>query len=289
MTSEDARDFDNLLCINGEMPPQRYRGFHKDLGIQYVRGIIEGNGDPPGNEMWNTFSVNKEDMWVSRTKVPVTSTVKKHINQDFEKVACESKLELWNLYVPTWGDVAIADDPLKDGNKCLKLCDEEPHDYTRVERAFPESKKVRVEFKVMMAQAGHASLFVEAQDGHGSRPMKLRLESDWLWLDRARTEKHPAAVEEDRWIDVRMDLNCRTQKYDLFVDGKLVNSGIKFGQECDSLEKLVFRTGPYRGLVPPLIVNREPAPGNHSEDLLGSDDKSRLSIFLIDDVKTVSN
>ncbi|MHC4213318.1 MAG: hypothetical protein ACYSWP_08105 [Planctomycetota bacterium] len=286
MTSDDARDFDNLLLVNGQVPPQRYRGFHKDLGIQYIRGIIEGNGDAPGNEMWNTFSVNKEDIWVSRTKVPVTSTVDKHIDQNFEKVACESKLKLWNLYVPTWGDVAIADDPLKDGNKCLKLSDEEPHDYTVAQRAFPASKKVRVEFKVMMQQAGHASLFVEAQSGHGIRPMKLRLESTWLWMDRARTEKHPAPIEEDRWFDVRMDLNCDTQMYDLYVDGKLANGDIAFGEKCDNVERLVFRTGPYRMLVPPLIVDREPAPGNHSEDLLGSDDKSRLSIFLIDDVKT---
>jgi hypothetical protein len=30
--------------------------------LQNVRDILEGNGDPPGMYLWNTYSINKEDI-----------------------------------------------------------------------------------------------------------------------------------------------------------------------------------------------------------------------------------
>jgi len=41
----------------------RFSGIFKNLGPQYVRGIEEGNGNPPGLHLWNTYSMNKEDIW----------------------------------------------------------------------------------------------------------------------------------------------------------------------------------------------------------------------------------
>jgi hypothetical protein len=35
------------------------------IGLQCPGGITEGNGELPGNHMWNTWSVNKEDTSVS--------------------------------------------------------------------------------------------------------------------------------------------------------------------------------------------------------------------------------
>ena len=74
------------------------------------------------------------------------------------------------------------------------------------------------------------------------------------------------------------------------VDGKEVDDNIRFGEKVETLERLVFRTGPWRGCVWPFIVNRQPATkGLYVEDLLGTDDKSPLSVYLIDDVKTKSD
>ena len=53
-------------------------------GQQYIRGIEEGNGDPPGDYLWNTYSMNKEDLWVTRTQLPIRGTVDEHVNEDFE-------------------------------------------------------------------------------------------------------------------------------------------------------------------------------------------------------------
>lgn len=49
----------------------RYGGNYKSHGPQYVRGIQEGNGIPEDGDLWLSYSVNKEDMWVSRIQVPV--------------------------------------------------------------------------------------------------------------------------------------------------------------------------------------------------------------------------
>jgi len=287
MTSKDCREFDNLLCLNGEVPVQRYQGFHKDLGVQYVRGIAEGNGDPPGSYMWNTYSVNKEDIWVSRARVPITGTVDEDVNQDFEG-ASAAAIELWNLYVPKWAPISITEDPRREGNKCLELRDEEPHDYALAERAFPEKRKVTVEFRVLIQQVGQGVLCFEVQDGHGRRPMRLRFFPSRLWVNRGRVELSPVAINAGRWLDVRVDLDCDSQKYDLYVNGEAVKQGVDFweNQKVETLERLVFRTGPWRGYVSPLTVDREPAPGMHQEDLAGSDRKTPLSIYLIDDVRT---
>jgi len=289
MTSEDCHVFDNLLCLNGELPPQRYQGFHKDLGVQYVRGIAEGNGDPPGKHMWNTYSVNKEDIWVSRTSVPVTANADGHINQDFDHVTDVGGLETWNLYIPTWAPISIAQDPYDSSNRCLQLQDEEPHDYALAARCFAECSRVAVEFRLLTRQAGHGVLCFEVQDARGRRPMRLRFFSERLWVNRGRVEVAPVPITKNKWITVRVELDCNEQTYKLWLDGKLVKDEVPFWEteKVEKLQRIVFRTGPWRGYVPPLIVDREPAPGMHQEDLLGSDQKAPLSIYLVDGIKTI--
>ncbi|MHC4213320.1 MAG: hypothetical protein ACYSWP_08115, partial [Planctomycetota bacterium] len=167
MTSDDCYIFDNLLCLNGEVPPMRYQGVHKNIGSQYIRGINEGNGTPPGNYMWNVYSVNKEDIWITRTALPIRGTLGSQVSENFEKVSAPHELETWNLYVPKWAPLAIVDDPQAKGNKCLELRDEEPYDYAIAQRSFPAAKKVTVEFRVLMSKVGHGVLDVEVQDKSG--------------------------------------------------------------------------------------------------------------------------
>ncbi|MHC4474039.1 MAG: hypothetical protein ACYTEL_00230 [Planctomycetota bacterium] len=288
MTSDDCHQFDDMLLLVGEVPPQRYQGYHKDLGVQYVRGIAPGNGDPPGKHIWNTYSVNKEDIWVSRTRVPISSTVGSHVNQDFENVAAEGDLGLWNLYIPTWGSISITGDPQASGNKCLQLRDEEPHDYVLAERIFPQSSKVTVDFRVLAEQVGHGVLCAEVHDPRGRRPMRLRFFEQWLWVDRGRVEQHPVPISTGRWLSIRLDLDCEAQNYDLSVNGEPVKQDVPFWEKekVETLQRLVFRTGPWRGYVPELSIDREPAPGMHQEDLAGSDHRVASSSYLIDDVRT---
>jgi len=287
MTSDDCYTFDNLLCLNGEVPPIRFQGIHKNIGPQYIRGIVEGNGNPPGDYMWNVYSVNKEDIWITRTTLPIRGTVHNHLCQDFENVPDQSSLDLWNLYVPKWTSVSIVTDPTNDNNKCLELRDEEPYDYAVAQRAFPQSKRVAVGFRIFTSKVGHGVLDVEVQNKHGYRPMRLRFDSDWISMDRAKIDPKPLPARLNEWFDIKLVLDCGRQEYDLYVDGKLVRSGIEFAEKVDSLERLVFRTGPWRGDVRFMVVNGVPATnGLYLQDSPGADQKVPLSLYLIDDVTT---
>jgi hypothetical protein len=287
MTSGDCRDFDNMLCLHGEVPPKRFSGILKNAGPQYVRGIEEGNGDPPGPHLWNTYSVNKEDIWVSRTRVPVTGTVSAPVRETFDDQGSAEKLEWWNLYVPKWAPINIVEDPHRTGNQCLELRDEDPYDYALAERSFPESTRVQIEFRVLAAQVGHGVLEAEIQDRYGHRPLKVRLDEKWLAQDQMTRWVIAIPVVGNEWMTVRFDVDCAAGTYDLFLNGKTAGSRVKFAEKVETIERIVFRTGPWRGDVRAIFVEGEHATlGYTQEDLAGADQRVPLSVYWIDDVKT---
>lgn len=288
LTSNDAYEFDDPLLVNGEVSPMRYMGFEKNTGSQYFRGIIPGNGNPPGDYSWITYSMNKEDIWVSRIPVPIRGTVDEHITQNFENLNGEvSNLELWNLYVPKWAPVTIDKDPVESRNSVLKLQDEEPYDYAIAQRMFPESKKqVTVEFDAYIEKVGSAYLFVEVQDKYGNRPNALRFDGVHVGMARGGVEPDPLLYPSGKWMHVRMDLDLDEQGYTLYVNGDKIHD-LEFDEDVDSLERLVFRTGPWRGDVRQFIIDGEPgSKGQYKEDLPGADTKIDESIFYIDNVRT---
>ena len=288
ITGKDGYRFNNMLCVSGEVPPIRYQGIHKSIGLQYIRGILEGNGNPPGNDEWITYSVNKEDIWVSKIHIPVIGLVKQNVNQNFENLRTVEDLTYWNLYMPQWAPITISEAPSNFANHCLNLKDEEPYNYAKAERAFPESKKFSVEFDVYLKKVGTAKLEIEIQDSAGSRPMRLRLDNEWLMFDRGKIEKvRPVAIHTQKWYHIKMDFNCFTSSYDCYLQNKLVRKNIPFNNQVKNLERIVFRTGPWRGDVRQFIVNGVPGnPGLYIEDLPGSGYKTAESEYLIDNVKT---
>jgi len=288
MTGQDGRTFDTMLCLHGQVPPIRYQGIHKNIGFQYVRGIVEGNGDPPGQALWNTFGMNKEDIWVSRTRLPLAGGVAADVGEDFEGTESTADLEHWNLHVPQWAPVSIEDDPFAE-NKCLQLVDEEPYDYAWVERAFPSAAKAIIRFRVVARQIGHAIFAMEVHDRAGHRPLRLRIDPSWLSLDRGSTAAEPVPISTGKWYEIVLTLDCAAQSYDLAMDGTMIRRGVAFAEPVETLERLVFRTGPWRGDVRSLIVDGEPnTPGLYMEDLPGADRKVARSVFCIDDVTTRS-
>jgi len=287
MTSDDGHLFDDMLCLRGEVPPKRYQGLHKNTGPQYYRGIIEGNGNPTGEEMWISYSVNKEDIWVARVNTPITGSLNDPVNQNFETIENIEDLNLWNIYIPKWAEISILKEE-KLNNKCLELREQEPYDYVMVERVFPKGDSVQVSFRLnpKIVTQGYA-LQIEVQDQHGIRPMRLRMDGSWLGVDRKKVTHPPVPVRTGMWYEVFLNLNVSSQKYDLMVNGNQVIKDIPFAEKVKSLERIVFRTGPYRGFVPPEHVeDAMPKPaGLESEDLSGSEEKAPLSVYWIDDVK----
>jgi len=289
MTSKDCRDFDSMLCLHGEVPPMRFAGHNKNIGSQYIRGIDEGNGNPPGEHLWNTYSMNKEDLWVSRTRIPVTGTATAPVSESFNDQASADELEWWNLHVPLWAPINIVQDPHKAGNKCLELRDEDPFDYALAERAFPEGRQISIEFRVQAVQVGHGLLEFEVQDRQGRRPLKLRLTDRWLAQAHLSRGVDSLPVPTQAWLHLRLELDCAAGNYTLFLNGKEVTSKLAFAEKVETVERLVFRTGPWRGDVRSAFLDGEPWPfGGSQEDLAGADQRVPLSLYWIDDVKTSS-
>jgi hypothetical protein len=287
MTSGNCRDFADMLCLHGEVPPKRFSGILKNLGPQYIRGIEEGNGNPPGPHLWNTYSMNKEDIWVSRTRVPVTGTVTKQVEEGFDEVASAQELEWWNLYQPRWAPINIVEDSQQRGNKCLELRDKDPCDYALAERAFPESGRIRIEFRVLARQVGHGVLEVEVQDRFGHRPLKLRLDDKWLGLDQMMQWTRAVRVASQEWLQVRLDLDCAAGTYELALNGKQAANKVRFAEKVETVERIVFRTGPWRGDVRAIFVEGEHATlGYTSEDITGADQRAPLSVYMVDDLQT---
>ena len=286
MTSNDGHTFDNMLCVRGEVPAKRYQGLHKNTGPQYYRGIIEGNGDPPGTEMWIVYSVNKEDMWIARIQVPVTETASENVNQDFQNTNSISDLTKWNLVIPKWAPISISEE-LKSKNKYLELRDEEPYDYCLAERVFPKSKKVEIQFRfnAQKVPQGNA-LLVEVQDQSGSRPMRLRIDRQWLGIDRKKIYRDPLPIELGEWYDIALFLNCENQTYNVILNDEKKIEQIPFAEKVTSLERIEFRTGPYRGYVPPAIAydGMDKPAGLENEDAPGSETKVLPSSYFIDDL-----
>jgi len=271
------------------VPEVRYQGIHKNPGPQYYRGIEEGNGDPPGPQAWITYSVNKEDIWVARVSVPIAGSVDREANDDFNTARSIMDLNEWNLYVPRWAPIAVVTAG-GDGGRCLELRDEEPYDYALAERVFPRGARKEIEFQLKAATItqGHA-LEVEVQDQRGARPIRLRLDREWLSFDLKKTPvPDPVRVEPGKWLRIKLRIDAGAGSYDCGLDGAWIRKGIPFAEKVASLERILFRTGPFRGYVPAGIA--EDGVGNPAgvdmEDRPGADEKVPACVYLLDNLVT---
>ena len=164
--SDDGLNYKNLLLVNGEITSMRYGGAYKSYGPQYVRGIQEGDGTPPDGNLWVTYSMNKEDIWVASIPVPVVDKVTQHVNDVFNQMPDGKELNLWNYNSGLWTPVSI--DKMNNGTKALALKDWDPFDYAKAERVIPVSKKIVTEFTVAPQQNDHGWLDIEFTDAKGT-------------------------------------------------------------------------------------------------------------------------
>jgi hypothetical protein len=280
VTGEDGITFDNMLTVCGEVAPRRYNGLDKAFGPQYVRGIVEGNGIPPGNTMWATYSMNKDDLWVTRIPLPVRGTVQGQVHDDFNTAALED-LD-WNIYSPRWAPVRIADFP-GSGNRSLEIADREPYDYAKAVRVFPESQQAEISFRIFAKQANSGQLDIELDDRYGWRsPVRLRFDERGhiTALDGNRNE--PVSIADYKpgtWYRIAIRVDVKKGGYDVLLDGAEVLKNAETLDPVQSLERITFRTGPYR--IQPIL--RDPkSPG---EDVASPDDPVPPAVFYIDDVE----
>jgi hypothetical protein len=287
VSSDDGETFDDLLTVVGEVPPRRFNGLDKAFGPQYVRGIVEGNGTPPGHGFWITYSMNKEDLWVSRIPTPVRGRVNEPVHDTFDE---GDPMDLpWSFYSSQWAPVTIAAAPgdASGGRsgRSLILRDEDPYDYARAERVFPAGEWLTIAFRVRPRQADTGRLEIELLDRTAKQP-PVRLQFDErgqiLALDGGRNEPvRLGRYAPDRWyaFEVRTGGNGR---FSVALDGRTVLDNAEMLESVESLERIAFRTGTYH--VEPLLRT----PQSPGADLPGADERVRPAVFAVDDVSVAT-
>lgn len=242
--SDDGLEYRDLLLISGEIPPRRYIGAYKSYGPQYVRGILEGNGTPPDGNMWLSYSMNKEDIWVGSVPVPIQKQPREHANEDFSRISSLKDLQKWNIYSPLWAPVGIS--KMDDGTAALTLSDRDRYDYSRVERIFPESKRFVAEFSVVPDQNNHGTLHIELQNPRGTGAIRVMFDEDGIMKLKVGPKngnlmKYKAGEE----YNFRIEVDGRNWEYTLYINGER-KAFRRFYVAVDSLSRLVFRTGERR-------------------------------------------
>ncbi|WP_372772569.1 exo-alpha-sialidase [Mangrovibacterium sp.] len=242
--SDDGLEYKKLLLVNGEVSPMRYGGNYKSYGPQYVRGILEGNGKPADGNMWVTYSMNKEDIWISKIPIPVLYKETTDVNDVFNQMEAGQELDSWNIYSPVWARVAIEKDT--NGTRCLVLNDQDEFDYAKAERLFPRAESVSVSFKVKPAQNDHGRLDVELVDEKGTAALRLCFNADGqLQQKNGYRMKNIVNYEAGKEYDIRIELTAGNRFYHVFIDGEKKSTGLCFAP-VHAVERVTFRTGDVR-------------------------------------------
>lgn len=243
-TSDNGLDYKDLLLVNGEISQMRYGGNYKSYGPQYIRGILETNGKPADGNMWLTYSMNKEDIWVAKVPVPVTSKVSGPVNEVFSSLPDGQELKYWNIFSPLWASVKMEKAP--DGSKALTLRDKDPYDYARAERVIPAARKVKVEFSVTPAQNNTGSLQVEFQDAKGTAAARLIFDAGGeLQAKVGYRNSGIMKYESGKLYNIRVELDMNKRMYDIFINGESKGTRLMFAP-VSSFERVTFRTGDVR-------------------------------------------
>lgn len=268
--SDDGLKYKNLLLVNGEITSMRYGGAYKSYGPQYVRGIQEMDGKPADGNMWVSYSMNKEDIWVSKIPVPVKDKELKPVDEKFSDVATVNN---WNLYSPVWCRAVVKDN-------ALTLADSDPFDYAKAERIFPASKNIAVEFSVTPQQNSNGELQVELLDAKGTPCLRIMLDSTGSILTKqGYRNKSLGKYNAGETMAIRIELNTATRFYTVTINDGKANNNLCFAP-VESVERIVFRTG---------SVRRFPdadTPTDQDYDLPNADARAKEAVYQIHYLRT---
>jgi hypothetical protein len=279
VTSENGIIYDNLLLVQAEVPPRRFFGRWKDFGPCYMRGISEGNGNPPGKDMWMTYSMNKEDIWICRIPVPITYEVTDDVYDDLENMTVGGTITNWNTYSPKWAEMGLIQE--ENGNKCMEMNDEDPYDYSRAIRVFKEGTELVISFKIKVQSMDTTQFDMDITDRFGNRPVQISMGKDGFIEASSGSEmKSFMKFEVGKWYNFKIEVDASNLgSYSLLVNDTMVLENTPTVMAVKSLERLSFRTGAFRALP-----NRDTPNEDFHPPLRGADKKLNLSSYLIDDV-----
>lgn len=241
--SDDGLQYKNLLLVNGEITSLRYGGAYKSYGPQYVRGIQEMDGTPPDGNMWVTYSMNKEDIWVSKIPVPIVSVSTKEVNDHFEILDKVHALDAWNIYAPLLCNSSIEN---INNKNALVISDADPFDYAKVERVFPASSNKEISFSITAGQQDFGNLEIELVNSKGLPCVRILLDSTGaITTKQGYRLKSLGKYTSGARMDITLTCNTKTRMYTVSINGGKPSTNLLFAPVSE-LERLVFRTGSTR-------------------------------------------
>jgi Sialidase-like, CBM domain len=244
-TGDDGITFDHMLLVEGDVYPRRYMGRAKDFGFQYTRGISEGNGTPPGTDMWLTYST-KEDIWVARVPVPIRGSVEGPVSDNFDDMEVDGPIKDWSIRRGPWIRVGIVAFP-SARNKSLQLEDRDPYNYARAERVFAQGASKTILARVYAHQTNTGQLNVEVLNHTGHRAVRLVFGPD----GRVRVTDGARSVDAgpyiaNTWYNLAIQVDAANGTYSATLDGKPIARAAAFMEPTSDVNRLCFRTGdPY--------------------------------------------
>lgn len=241
--SDDGLQYKNLLLVNGEITSLRYGGAYKSYGPQYVRGIQEMDGTPPDGNMWVTYSMNKEDIWVSKIPVPIVSVSTKEVNDHFEILDKVHALDAWNIYAPLLCNSSIEN---INNKNALVISDADPFDYAKVERVFPASSNKEISFSITAGQQDFGNLEIELVNSKGLPCVRILLDSTGaITTKQGYRLKSLGKYTSGARMDITLTCNTKTRMYTVSINGGKPSTNLLFAPVSE-VERLVFRTGSTR-------------------------------------------
>ncbi|MBS5284136.1 MAG: hypothetical protein KHY46_09745 [Clostridiales bacterium] len=280
--SENGVDFDHLMAIVPEISPCRYEGRLKNLGAQYVRGITEANQQPDEQAMWLVYSVNKEDMWISRIPLPAGSEETEDVSDTMSLMSDEELRRCWNLYVPSWNGVELRE--ASDGSRGLQIRDCDPYDRTRVMRLFRPGVLVRAALKIRPIAVHTNGVRIEIQDVTGQTVANFVLrENHKVYFRNAGSDVELCQWKENTDLYLEFTVDCVENKLDIIAccekNEKRLSS--MSAASVDKVERLVIASKydlPWQGL-------EVHGKGGNIGNLPGADEKQLRTEFYIMEVK----
>tara|TARA_B100001059_G_scaffold221906_1_gene245343 strand:+ start:6004 stop:7833 length:1830 start_codon:yes stop_codon:yes gene_type:complete len=244
-SSDDGLNFNNLSLVHGEVPIKRYWGIEKRPGPQYVRGISEGNGNPPGNDLWVVYSVSKEDIWVSKIPVPISRVQNGKIEDTFNQTPSIDIIEGWNIYRPKWCPVSIQEISTKN-DKSLCLEDFDPSDYAKAVRVLEKKTMNTLSFDLYL-ETLNAPFFVDLNNSLGQALIRFSVnKNNEIKIEGLRGNKNEKIfLERKQWYPVKIEYNANKASYDITIKNLMRKKDLSFLSKGIP-HRIEFRTGFYR-------------------------------------------
>ena len=200
--------------------------------------------------MWLTYSVNKEDIWVSRVPLPVKTTWEGPVSDDLTRLEPMAPVPNWNIYRSTWAPVYIGEE--RSG---LWLSDRDPYDYARAIRIFQETRQAALTLTMAVEKEGQDPIEVDVTDRHGTRAVSLVVKGGAVSARQADGQTTPVATyQTGKPFSININVDADNGKST--VNG----TALQTMHAVKSIERLSVRTGEYRNLPDRNTPNQDRMP-----------------------------